>query len=208
MNQIIKIEPAIDAFSVTWTIHLRCNYDCMYCPDKRHEYNTGKMLSLEEMQDYWTQVYEKTRHLNKPYKITISGGEPTINKNLVPMLQWLQTTYRKKIANIGLASNGSASLNFYLKLFEYFDWIAFSTHTEFLDEEKFFYSAIECNKFAKSNKGKTFMIKIMGEPWAKNSIQRFIDTCNNNAIHYDLCNNIDMNYRSRNYPIFHVKEYD
>ena len=208
MSKIIQIEPTVDAFTITWTIQLRCNYDCMYCGDIRHEYKKGSMPDLEEMQNYWTQVYEKTKHLNKPYKLVISGGEPTINKNLLPMLEWLHTNYGKEIIQIGICTNGSASLSHYLKLFKYLNFIAFSTHTEFFDEEKFFETAIACNKFANADPEKSLMIKIMDEPWAPTSVNRFVNICKENNMHYDLCTNLNMDRKTRNYPIFKIKAYD
>jgi MoaA/NifB/PqqE/SkfB family radical SAM enzyme len=208
MSKIIRIEPTDDVFSITWTMHLRCNYDCMYCGDVRHEYNQGKVLSLEELQSYWNQVYQKTKHTNKLYKLVLSGGEPTVNKNLLPFVNWLRNTFKDRIFQLGLCTNGSASKSYYLDLFEYFDWISFSTHTEYLDEEKFFNSAVACNLYAKETCNKSFMIKIMPEPWASNSVQRFIQICQQNNIHYDLADHIDMSRQTRAHPIFKIKSYD
>ena len=52
------------------------------------------------------------------------------------------------------------------------------------------------------------MIKIMPEPWASNSIQKFIQICQQNNIHYDLADHIDMTRQTRSYPIFKIKSYD
>jgi molybdenum cofactor biosynthesis enzyme MoaA len=208
MSKIIRIEPTDDLFSITWTMHLRCNYDCMYCGDIRHEYNKGKVLSLEELQTYWMQIYQKTKHLNKSYKLVLSGGEPTVNKNLLPFVKWLCENFNDKIFQLGLCTNGSASVSHYLKLFEYFTWISFSTHTEYLDEERFFDSAIACNVYAQKTNTKSFMIKIMPEPWANNSIQKFIQLCQQNNIQYDLADHIDTARQTRSYPIFKIKKYD
>jgi MoaA/NifB/PqqE/SkfB family radical SAM enzyme len=179
----------------------------MYCGDIRHEYNQGQMLSLEEMQSYWTQVYNKTKHLGKRYKLVISGGEPTINKNLLPMLEWLRSNYTNQIMQIGLCTNGSASQSHYLKLFQYLDWISFSIHTEYLDEQLFFSKANACNFYANTH-NKSFMIKIVPEPWAKNSINKFVETCKVNKINFDLIERLDLTRQTRDYPIFTIKEYD
>lgn len=208
MNKIIRIEPTVDVFSVTWTMHLRCNYDCMYCGENRHSYNQGKVLSLVELENYWLQIYEKTKHANKKYKLVLSGGEPTVNKDLLPFVKWLRDTFGHTISQLGICTNGSASKSYYLKLFEYFDWIAFSTHTEHLNEEKFFDSAVACNLYAQNQSHKSFMIKIMPEPWANNSIQRFIKFCKENNINYDLADHIDMSRKTREYPVFKMKKYD
>ena len=118
MTKIIKITPVEDTFTVTWTMHVRCNYDCMYCPPSRHD-DYSELPSLENLQSKWQQIYDKTSHIGRPYKIVLSGGEPTANKNLLPFVVWLRTTFKEKIHSIGMVSNGSASANHYLKLFEY-----------------------------------------------------------------------------------------
>jgi molybdenum cofactor biosynthesis enzyme MoaA len=180
----------------------------MYCGENRHSYNQGKVLSLVELENYWLQIYEKTKHANKKYKLVLSGGEPTVNKDLLPFVKWLRDTFGHTISQLGICTNGSASKSYYLKLFEYFDWIAFSTHTEHLNEEKFFDSAVACNLYAQNQSHKSFMIKIMPEPWANNSIQRFIKFCKENNINYDLADHIDMSRKTREYPVFKMKKYD
>jgi MoaA/NifB/PqqE/SkfB family radical SAM enzyme len=202
MSNIVSVESLTDYFHITWTIQLRCNYDCMYCGPDRHNVN-GEITSLDKLQAYWTQIYEKTKHRNKKYNIQINGGEPTVNKNLIPFLQWLTTEYKEQIVYIGVSSNGSASKNYYLNLLKYVSGLVLSTHTEHMDETKFFDTAIACTKHAVYNK-KLFEVNIMDEPWAGENIARFVDTCQKFKINYAIYN-IDMSRRSRDYPVFKIK---
>ena len=63
MSEIVKVEPVISGiFYITWTIQLRCNYDCMYCGPMRHSVDE-EMPSLEQLKSQWIQIFAKTKHL-------------------------------------------------------------------------------------------------------------------------------------------------
>lgn len=203
MNKIIEIVPAEDFFSVSWVTQLRCNYDCMYCPPERHNL-IDPMPSLEQLQSRWTTIFEQTKHRNKRYKIDLTGGELTMNKALLPFLQWLRDNYHQHIHHISFSTNGSASTNFYLKLYQYVDHITFSTHTEHINAEKFFSTAIKCNIFAKLHPPKHFMVNIMQEFWAVEQIKDFVYTCEKNNIYYNI-SKIDYTVQTRPVPIFKNK---
>lgn len=201
-SDIIRVDPLRDYFHITWTIQTRCNYDCMYCSTELHDSDSA-IVSLSELQQRWIVLYEKTKHKNKKYNIQIGGGEPTVNKNLIPFLEWLVEKYSDQIAYIGVASNGSANTNYYLKLFQCISGLVFSTHTEYINEKKFFHTAKACAKYAVYNK-KLFEINIMNEPWASDDITRFVNTCQKLKIDYTIYN-IDMSLKTRDYPIFKIK---
>ena len=80
--------------------------------------------------------------------------------------------------------------------------------TKFMDEEKFFTTAKTLSKFSRANSGKYFMINIMHEPWAKNTVQGFITRCKRSGINYSETERIDLSRKTRDYPIFKIKEYD
>jgi hypothetical protein len=174
----------------------------MYCSTELHNSN-GEITSLDKLKNYWGQLYEKTKHRNKKYNLQLGGGEPTVNKNLIPFLQWLNENYNNEVAYIGLVSNGSASKKYYLNLFNYISGLTFSTHTEHMIEDKFFDTAIACAKYAVYN-NKLFELSIMDEPWAKEDIKRFVSKCEKLRINYAIYN-IDMSLRTRDYPIFKIK---
>lgn len=202
MSNIISVDPLQDFFHITWTIQTRCNYDCMYCSEDLHNADST-VPTLSKLQQYWIQIYEKTKHQNKKYNLQIGGGEPTVNKDLIPFLKWLTEEYSDQIIYIGLATNGSASKSYYLKLFNYVSGLVFSTHTEHINEDKFFNTAIACMKYSIYNK-KLFEINIMDEPWAAQSIEHFVTKCQKFKINYAIYN-IDMSLATRDYPIFKIK---
>lgn len=199
MNKIIKIEPVEDCLRINWIPHIKCNYDCMYCPENRHS-DKNDLLDLQQLQDYWIKIYEKTKHRNLQYKLGFSGGEMIINRDFLPFVQWLNINYRPSIGTIAVSTNGSGSKNYYLKMFEHVDMMAFSTHTEFIDDDRFWDIVVACNKFAKGNH-KNFMVNIMDEFWAQDRIDGYVKFCQENEISYSR-KFIDYGFQSRPMPIF------
>lgn len=203
--KIVKITPTEDLFSITWSMHKRCNNDCMYCGDFLHD-NTSPVRPLAELQEHWLQVFEKTKHLGLKYKISITGGEAVINKDFRPFVDWLTDNYRSNIQVIGLTSNGTSSKNYYLGLLEKVTFLTLSTHTETMDVERFVDTAIACNTYSQNTPGKFFMVNIMEEYWALDTIKHLIDVCKTNQIRYSI-NKIDY-YRSgaKEYPVFVINK--
>jgi organic radical activating enzyme len=202
LENIIKIEPAINLFSITWQIHRKCNYDCMYCPPREHD-NTSKTKSLEELKTIWQKIYNETKKVGLRYKISFTGGEATINKNFKPFIKWLKENYKNDIHELGLTTNGSANDRYYLDLFNELNWMTFSTHTEHMNVEKFFITAKRCSNFAKIN-NKSFHVNIMKEFWAGELINNFKSICKENNINHSI-NDIDYNLKTREIPIFKNK---
>lgn len=199
MSKIVRITPTERVFSISWIPHIRCNYDCMYCADTRHD-NTTAFPDLDRMKNYWQQIFNKTKHLHLSYKISWSGGEPSLWKNFSTFIRWLRQEYGSHIKQMGTISNGSASTKYYLKLFANLDYLTFSTHTEFMDESKFFANARACQHYA-AQSNKSFMINIMEEYWDPDYIIRLIDLCRANQINFHV-SKITYNYPgSRTYPI-------
>ena len=90
--KIISLTPIEEVFSITWNLHKRCNNDCMYCGDFLHD-QVSPVSSLETLQGHWQQIFEKTKHIGRLYKISFTGGEPVINKNFMPFVSWLRENY-------------------------------------------------------------------------------------------------------------------
>lgn len=199
-NQIIKIEPIPKYFSITWMLGSFCNYDCMYCPPELHD-ATSRPHDLETMQIVWSNIYDKTQHLGLKYKISFTGGEVTANKNFLPLVNWLRSTYAD-IAMIVITTNGSASANYYLKLARVVEAISFSTHSEFMIEEEFFDKAVKVNSIMISP-NKSFHVNIMDEYWNKEGIKRYKSILDSYQINYST-NKIDYSNQIRTYPIERV----
>jgi len=198
---IYRIEPTDQVFSLTWNIGTRCNYDCMYCPTSLHD-NYSKHASLDLLKQRWQSIFSKTARRNLLYKISFTGGEVTVNKSFLPLLRWMRKNYQDNIAKILVTSNGSASLNYYTKLYELIDNLSLSFHSEHADEQKFFDLAIKLHQNLLP--GKHLHVNIMDESWNQDRIklyQKILDQ-------YDISNavnNIDYSMQTRSIPIMKGK---
>lgn len=202
-KKVVKITPTEQVFAITWMIHKRCNNDCMYCGEDYHD-DSSSMLSLDEFKSYWIQLYEKTRHMNMPYKIAITGGEPIINKDFKPFVEWLISNYGQHIQMIGAISNGTGSKKYYLELFKSLNYLTLSTHTESdsFNLERFCDTIIACNEYAKITPGKSFMVNMMEEYWAVDTIKHLADVCKQNDIKFNISKINWHRPGARTYPIF------
>ena len=197
MTKIISIKPTEDYFSLNWQIDIRCNYDCMYCSPKWHD-NSSRVKSMEELQNVWLNVFDKTKNLNLPYKISFTGGELTANKNFLPFVTWLKNNYSKYLFKVLVTTNGSASTGYYQKMFEAVDNISFSLHSEHIDEQKFFNKLIQLRKKLLPNN--FIHVDIMNEFWNQARIPYYIQLLESNTISCSV-NEIDYNYQTRAIPI-------
>jgi MoaA/NifB/PqqE/SkfB family radical SAM enzyme len=198
--KIIKIEPVPKHFSVSWLLGSFCNYDCMYCPPEWHNPHS-RPHDLATLKTVWTNIFNKTKHLNLKYKIGFTGGEPTANKSFLPLIKWLREEYDQHIDMILLVTNGSASTNYYTKLAGLIESISFSTHSEFMDEQKFFDKAKKLDKLMVRPK-KSFHVNIMNESWNQDRIALYKIFLDDHNISYSV-NEIDYSCQTR--PIHFVK---
>lgn len=89
-----------------------CNFKCPYCRGLKNEiYGNRKLkqLSFEEIKqniDYWCE--------NEPLEnIRFSGGEPTLHKDIIKIVEYAKL---KGIKRIAISTNGSNKIELYKKL--------------------------------------------------------------------------------------------
>jgi len=170
-NPIVRVEPYYKSFIIHWLIGNRCNYSCSYCPDMWHDYH-GINKSLEELQSAWMKILAVNTSKIKEYEIGFLGGENILNKNFLPFLKWLNTEYKDIIKNVGFITNGTASVKYYSEIMQYCNWITFSTHSEFMDEENFFSKLLKVHALAQEHKC-MIKVNIMNEPWHTDRIKDY-----------------------------------
>ncbi len=179
-NPIVKVRPYVPCLQIEWMISKRCNFDCSYCPPIWHD-KTSKDLTLDELKNAWLKIIKVSEHkTEQKIHLTILGGEPSLNKNLLPFLQWARNNFSDRIGQIGTITNGSANSNFYTELVSYCDWVTFSTHSEFMNERKFFRNVIKAHRASKK-KNAMVMVNLMQESWFNERIhlyQKFLNKFN------------------------------
>jgi hypothetical protein len=170
----------------------------MYCSPEYHS-ETADTVALETLQKVWLKVFEKTSMKNLKYKITITGGEPTANKNFLPFMTWLRQNYHQHLHQVLVTTNGSASLAYYSKLFGLVDNISFSLHSEHIDEKRFFDMVLNLRK--KIHPKKFIHVNIMNEFWNQNRIVKYKEILDSNSISNSI-NGINYKTQTRTFPIF------
>jgi uncharacterized radical SAM superfamily Fe-S cluster-containing enzyme len=169
----------------------------MYCPTSLHD-NHSKHVSLDLLKQRWQSIFNKTAHRNLPYKISFTGGEVTVNKSFLPLVRWMRENYQQNIAKILVTSNGSASVNYYTKLYELIDNLSLSFHSEHADEQKFFDLAITLHRNLTSDKH--LHVNIMNEVWNQDRINIYQQLLNKHNIS-NAVNNINYLMQTRPIPI-------
>lgn len=197
-SRIIAVRPTEQYFSLNWQVGIRCNYDCMYCSPEWHD-DHSQHHDLEKLKEAWIKIYDRTQHLDLPYKIAFAGGELTTNKYFLPFLEWLRSNYNSRLFKLMLTTNGSATLKYYLKMFQYVDNITFSTHSEHINEKKFFDMIVELKKQIDSSK--FIQVAIMDEFWNRDRIVLYKKFLDEHSISYSV-NEINYAFKTRNIPIF------
>lgn len=163
-NKIISIRPFKENFQIHWLIGTRCNYSCSYCPPEWNS-KTDKHLTYEQLTAAWEKIVKSTEHIKLvTYDLCIMGGEPTLNKNLLPFLKWLKESFNDKLDNVGIITNGTATKQYYKELLQYCKWITFSTHSEFMNEKKFFDMLIYIHNESKQTDCRIH-VNLMEEEW-------------------------------------------
>jgi organic radical activating enzyme len=179
---LTRVEPRLNDFSITWNLGRRCNFDCSYCPARLHD-KTSAHKNLQRLKSIWQGIHDKTKHLEKRYKISFTGGEPTMNPDFLPFLIWLREEFSDDISNMGYNSNASAPTSYYLQSLEYVDWITFSSHWEFMNWTKFQKNVIAAHIRSVKSRKHVF-VNIMDEPDGRVATVR--DFCVNHRIPYSL----------------------
>jgi molybdenum cofactor biosynthesis enzyme MoaA len=169
----------------------------MYCPEELHD-SVSKHPDIEKLKTSWDNFYQKTQHLNLPYKLSFTGGEVTANKSFLPLIGYL-TSNSFNVNQIFVTTNGSASENYYRKLSKLVTGITFSTHSEFFNEAEFFIKVRAINNIMVRPE-KSVHVNIMDEHWNQDRIplyQTWLDSHNIS----NSTNKIDLSKAIRTIPI-------
>ena len=113
--------------TMTWMIGKRCNYDCSYCPSWLHD-SFSPHMHIDDIKNVVDSITDWTLSNDKQLKIIFTGGEPFIHPKFLDVIEYIKE--KNNIHSIGVHTNGSASLNTYLKFSNYLSNISVSLHLE------------------------------------------------------------------------------
>lgn len=117
---------------VLWYLSRKCNYDCWYCADILHD-KTSPFLSSENVQ---VAIENIKKIPTEKISLALSGGEPFLNQELVPLLIALKSISDKDIS-INITSNGSLPVAHYLKALPYLTTFTISAHLDSVQVDSF-----------------------------------------------------------------------
>lgn len=122
MYKVTSIWPHQDSIHVEWNLGKRCNYDCSYCPSEIHD-NFSSHIDIDVLQCAVDQLCE----IDKPVRISLTGGEPCIHPDIEVLLEYLKM---KNISWVNLTTNGTRGYRWYLDNEMFYNHIVFSLHFE------------------------------------------------------------------------------
>ena len=103
-----------------------------------------------------------------------------------------------------LTTNGSASEQYYKNLSEHVESISFSTHSEFMDEQRFFDNVLSTDKIMIRPK-KSVHVNIMDEHWNQERIELYKKLLEAHRISYTV-NSIDYDKSTRTFTLNQGKQ--
>jgi organic radical activating enzyme len=111
---------------VTWKLHIRCNYDCSYCPDYIHS-------MVDDYSDIQThqQTFLKIPPADK-LRVELLGGEPTLWKPLPEFMDWCT---QQRPVEFRIMTNGSSNLDRLLE-FHQRAQLVISMHDEYVTQKQ------------------------------------------------------------------------
>jgi len=184
-NPVVEIRSKYPKLYVMWVIGIRCNFACSYCPDVWHDKHSPHK-TLDELKDAWRKLVQQAQNNSKRLSVSILGGEPTLNPNLLSFLQWVKVYYRQHNVEVAVYSNGTASLDDYKKLSKYCNF-NFSTHSEFMNESKFFSTVTSLSQYVKEQNINCHVnVLVMDEEWNKDRTVEYIAYLKENNINYQV----------------------
>ena len=163
-----------NVFWIHWNLSKRCNYNCTYCPDFLHDF-TSPHRSLDNLISIAEKI-KKNVPSEKFIRIWFTGGEPTANPNFLTFCKYLK---ENGITHIGLNTNGSRSKEYHIELCKYVNKIQFSSHFEFMEDDKFLETLEDCPR-------KQISLNLMAEPEYWDRVKRLVGFCEQRQINYHL----------------------
>jgi organic radical activating enzyme len=160
---------------VYWEIGRRCNYDCSYCWPWIHN-STDKHKNLTQLIRA-TMLVEERFCRGASAHFVISGGEPTVNPDLLDWIKFIHSLGHKT----SMHSNGSRLPEYYRELIRYTN-LNLSAHFEFYKRDRFLkvVEAVTREKVMRKNRGVGHLeVKLMMKPGTREeamSLERDLKT--------------------------------
>jgi organic radical activating enzyme len=90
-RKLLEIKPNKPYLDVVWQVSNFCNYKCSYCNPGNYcgdSRNDDNLITYIQNLEVITNKYRELGYEN--FKFFFSGGEPTLWRNLVPIIEWIR----------------------------------------------------------------------------------------------------------------------
>ena len=160
------------ALSIVWGVGRRCNFACSYCSKEFHD-KTSPHRSFGELRGIWTKIRQAMAPRDLVATIEFTGGEATLNPDFLGFVRFLDQKQRPWLRQMGMTSNGSATLEYYEELTKHLDWLTLSTHFEWWDENRFMTTLLDLKR-SLTQRGRSWAVNVnlMYEEWNAPEIQK------------------------------------
>jgi len=195
-NKIVSIkrkEFPTPVVSIQWFIGIRCQYDCQYCSPEWHN-TTAPHWTLDQLKLAWNNLCKANEYRpGTQFSIAISGGEPTMNPDLMPWVQWIREQHNNKIRYLSVASNATQTVEYYKQLSQYVSLIDFGIHSEYVAEKRFFKLVEEVHAHSKANGLAQVRVLIPDEYWHRERTSQYVEYLTKKGINNKLLALHDFN---------------
>ena len=155
-------------FIITWDTGRRCNFDCAYCGDDRHDL-VSKFPDFDELVKGVDFIKEYLRTI-MPYRneqtasVSLTGGEPTANPNFMRLSSYLKEAFADFEYDVFtiLTTNGSFPAKNIPQLAQDFRGITLSYHCDSNEKIK---AKVRENILILKNSMKSFKVNLMMHPY-------------------------------------------
>jgi MoaA/NifB/PqqE/SkfB family radical SAM enzyme len=106
MKHVTSKWPHQDSIKVEWNLGKRCNLDCAYCPAEIHD-NFSPHTDIAVLK----RTIDQLASLNKPVRISFTGGEPCVHPKIDELLQYAA----ERVYWINVTTNASRKPSWYAK---------------------------------------------------------------------------------------------
>jgi organic radical activating enzyme len=127
-KKIIRIKNFNNHFYLYWTLTDLCNQECSYCPSNLHsgKFHRDPKFTSEDNISFANKITNLAIQNKKEIFVTISGGEPTLHKQLPQLLEIF-----KPHGTVELITNGTRGISWWKELSALPTKVVITLHPEY-----------------------------------------------------------------------------
>lgn len=146
MARLLEIYPKHKYLAITWQVSDHCNFRCGYCNEGnwggRHKNDDNGLIYVKHIREIIDRYVDQGYNA---FKLYLSGGEPTIWKNLIPVASFFKEYAPNN--TVAINTNLSRATSWWEENYTLFDDVVASFHWDGADKERYLAnSMLLCDK--------------------------------------------------------------